>query len=181
MKLAALPTLAATLATACSSDEIDLSGVYSVDSDVASMPCGNDTDVSPRPAFIKFDQVEFFGQTSWKFEDCTDGLGMMCSGNGAGLFGGTSLVNNGLFSGLTTPVANGWTGTEYSASFSGTMCTLDYKTTSATVNIAKLAVDVLDYQDMMMSTNAECTVDLAKQRNSAMPCAAHGHIAGTKL
>jgi hypothetical protein len=177
---AALVALPALAAAACSSD-IDLAGVYSVDTDVASMPCGADTAVSPVPAFIKFDQVEFFGQTSWKFEDCSDGSGTMCSGDGAGLFGGTTLVSDGLFTGLTTPVKNGWTGTEYTSSFSGTMCTLDYKTTSATVNGPKLAVDVLDYKDTITSTNAECTTDVAKQRNSSMPCVAHGHIAGTKL
>ena len=171
----------ALLAVAACSSDIDLGGVYSVDSDVSSEPCGIDMAVTPSPAFIKFEQTEFFGQTSWKFEDCSDGGGTMCSGDGSGLFGGTTLTNDGLFTGLTTPVSNGWTGTEYSSQFSGTMCTLGYTTNSATVSGPKLTVDVLDYKATVMSTNAECTVDVAKQRNSAMPCVAHGHIAGTKL
>jgi hypothetical protein len=173
--------LALLVAVAACSSDIDLAGVYSVDSDVTSMPCGMDVAVTPKPLFIKFIQTEFFGAKSWQFVDCMDGAGTMCSSDGSGLFGTMSGINDGLFDGLTTPTDNGWTGTEYSSSFSGTMCKLGYNDSVATVTGAKLQLDVLVYGDTIMSTNLECTTDLAKMHGTSMPCVAHGHIDATKL
>jgi hypothetical protein len=53
------PLLAALVLLAACSDDVDLTGVYRVDANVASAPCGADQPGMTPPAFIMLQKEEF--------------------------------------------------------------------------------------------------------------------------
>ena len=66
------------LTAACGPDEVDLTGIYRVDADLASMPCGTDTAVATPPIAIKFAKASFFGTEYFTYAQCDDLAGTMC-------------------------------------------------------------------------------------------------------
>jgi hypothetical protein len=157
------------LVAACSGDT-DLSGVYKVEQDVASMPCGTDAPVAMPPAFLKFLENDFLGSKSWDEQTCPDATGTNCTTTGGFLF----------FGGLSEPIDNGWEGQEYSTSFSGTSCTMSYQVTTAMLVGAKLLVEASEYRETSDLPEAQCTTDAAKMKGAAMPCGMHELIDATK-
>ena len=164
--------LAVVLATGCGSDDVDLTGIYRVDTAVESEPCGTDAPQDMPPAFLKLTKDSFFGSDYFSMERCADAAATDCSGGG--LFGDS----------FQEPIDNGWRG-ESSASSSGgssdPTCTLTYTHGEALLVGAKLTVEFNEYGTEVDNTEALCTSDEAQRRNDSMPCVRHEKLEATKL
>ena len=160
--------LIAALLAACGSDAVDLTGVYRVDSDVASMPCGTDAPVMTPPVALKFAKSNFFGTDYFSYSECDDIAGTMC--NGGGLFDNS----------FSEPVDGGWRGVVTSSGGGGTTCTISYAEQTATLSGIQLVIEVKRYSEDVDNTPALCSTDEAQRRNTSMPCAAHERIDATK-
>ena len=159
---------ALVLLAGCSSDT-DLSGVYRVDLDVDSMPCGNDQPAAMSPAYIKFNKVDFFGQTTFSFQTCDDAAGTNC-------------MSGGLFFGFfSEPIDNGWRGEVTTSSGGGTSCALSYQNDTAILTGAKVVVEHNNYGDILTLPDAQCTTDEAGKRGTSMTCKEHERIEATKM
>lgn len=170
MTRSALRVLYCVLALgACDPDEVDLTGVYRVDSDVGSMPCGADQPLPMPPPYLKFESAEIFGAKYFQMLTCSDEAATNCSGGG--LFGDS----------FAEPIDNGWRGSLSSASSSGTMtCTLAFIEQTAIVDGMKIVVETNVYsEDTADTTN--CTAEQADMRGKKMPCSEHEQIDATKL
>ena len=152
---------------ACGSDDVDLTGIYKVDLDVGSSPCGSDAPVMMPPAFLKFHQEDFIGAKYFAFDTCTDAAATMCDGGG-------------LFTGFTEPTDKGWKGLAYGSSFGGS-CLLSFDERIATLDGTKLLIEIHSYveNDATLS-DAQCTTDEAKKRGDKMPCDMHERIEATQ-
>ncbi|HEY5923843.1 MAG TPA: hypothetical protein VIV11_19315 [Kofleriaceae bacterium] len=154
------------LLAACGPDEIDLTGIYRVDADVASMPCGADQPVAMPPPYLKFAKGAFLGAEYFSMLTCSDEAGTNCTGGG--LFGDS----------FAEPIDGGWRGVIYSAS--GTMtCLLAYTEQTAILDGAHMVVDTTTYSEE--DPTAECTAEEAERRNTQMPCTEHEQIDATRL
>jgi hypothetical protein len=151
-------------------DELDLSGMYEVTSDVASSPCGADAPVMGGAPYIKFTRGEFFGTTVYNYEDCMDAAGTDCAGNG------------GIFEALTEPIDNGWLGhlTSSSGTEAGGTCLLGMRETRATLNGNHLVIEEQANEEEIPYVEATCTTDEADRRGTDMPCTDHHRIEATK-
>ena len=149
-------------------DDVDLTGMYEVTSNVASSPCGNDVAVTGGPAFLKFHKDDFLGTSYFAYDECMDALGTTCSSAG------------GLFGGLPEPLADGWRGRASSSSHSGTNCVLSYDETTARLNGSHLVVEHTLYSDAVDLPEAQCTTDEAEKRGTKMGCADHARIEASK-
>lgn len=162
--------LAASLA-ACGPDEVDLTGLYSVSADLASMPCGTDEAVMTPPLAIKFAKSNFFGTDFFTYAECMDLAGTMCTGGGT------------LDEAFSEPIDGGWRGIVTSSSSGGPSsptCTLLYKEQTATMHGTLLIIEATSYSAQVDNTAALCTTDEADKRNTSMPCTAHARIEATK-
>src|SRR5437016_11293256 len=97
--------LVCVLVAACGTDDpIDLTGIYQVTVDVASMPCGTDQPVTMPPAYVKFHKEKLFGVAYFTYDGCNDAAGTDCP-FGTGGPGLTTAV-------FSQAVSNGWKGFE---------------------------------------------------------------------
>ena len=158
---------AVVLLAACGPDEIDLTGIYRVDADVASMPCGGDQPVATPPPYLKFAKGAFLGAEYFSMLTCSDEAGTNCTGGG--LFGDS----------FAEPIDVGWRGVVYSASGS-TTCLLSYSDSTAILDGTKLVVESTTYSEETQ-TASECTAEEAERRNTKMPCSEHEQIDATRL
>ena len=147
---------------------VDLTGMYRVDSDVGSMPCGADQPIVPAPAYLKFAKMSFLGADFFQYDKCPDASGTNCT-SGGGLFGG----------GFSEPIDNGWRDQTTISSFGGS-CTLSYENGTAILTGTKLVIERSTYSDAPALTQAQCTTDEARKRGMTMPCSNHAHIEATK-
>ena len=161
--------LAAVAACSSSSDGVDMTGIYMVTTDIASMPCGADQPVLMPPAYLKFHKDNFFGVTIWNYDECNDAAGTDCPGFGDSFE-------------LQKP--NGWDGEEKYSSNGGsgsTTCSLGYIVSSARLVKGALTLEHTDYHDTVTLPDSQCTTDEAGKRGTTMPCQEHSHIEATKL
>jgi hypothetical protein len=159
---------AVILLAACGPDEVDLTGMYRVDADVGSMPCGTDQPVMMPPPYLKFAKGEFLGAEYFAMLTCSDEAGTNCSGGG--LFGDS----------FPEPIDGGWRGILSSASGTST-CVLAYTDQTAILGLnGKLVVDVATHGEEA-STSTSCTAEEAEKRGKAMPCLEHERIDATRL
>jgi hypothetical protein len=158
--------LVVALAACGGSDDVDLTGIYKVDVDVGSSPCGTDAPVIMAPAFLKFHQDDFLGAKFFAFDSCTDAAATMCD-------------SGGLFTGFTQPTDNGWKGLAYSSSF-GTTCLLGFDERIATLDGMQLVIEIHSYVEEAAISEAQCTTDEAKKRGDKMPCDTHERIEATQ-
>jgi hypothetical protein len=163
VKRAALIALAA-----CGPDEVDLTGVYAVSADLASMPCGIDDAVMSPPVAIKFFKSAAATTDYFTYSECSDLAATMC-------MGGINL--DGAFA---EPIAGGWRGIITISSPTGSSCTLTYREQTATLHGSLLIVEKNTYSAQVDNTAVLCTPDEADQRNTTMPCVAHERIEATK-
>lgn len=157
---------------ACGDDNVDLSGMYQVDTAVGSEPCGADTPTTMPPLFLKLSKEQFFGADYFSMEECMDAAGTDCSGGG--LFGDS----------FSEPIDSGWRGVVTSSSSGGSTdptCTLFYSDSSAVLKGTKLTVEASEHSEDVDNTEALCTTDEAEKRNDAMPCIRHEKIEATSL
>jgi hypothetical protein len=157
----------AALAAGCSDDPIDLTGIYEVQSQVGSSPCGADMPVMMPAAYLKFHKEKFFADY-FAFDECTDAAGTDCESSG------------GVFSGLFEPIDNGWRGVVTSSSGLGGRCVLSYTLDSALLNGSHLVVEHHRYTDQTDRPEAECTTDKAEELGDTMPCEEHELIDAEK-
>ncbi len=157
---------ALALAAACS-DDVDLTGVYRVDADVASSPCGTDQPIMMPPAYLRLAKDELLGNEYFSLQTCSDAAGTDCAGGG--LFG-TSFHE---------PIDGGWRGVMYSASGTTATCDLSYTEHTAVLTSAMLVVDITTYSEQ--TSDVACTVDEAEARGTTMPCSDHERIDATRL
>jgi len=160
--------LVSTLALVACNDDVDLTGIYKVDADLASMPCGTDQAIMNPPVALKFAKADFFGAEYFSYQECTDLAGTMCS-------------PGGLFdAGFSEPIDNGWRGIITSSGGGGTTCTISYTEQTATLHGSLLIIERSNYSEQVDNTTTLCSPDEAQRRNTSMPCSEHGRIEGTK-
>ncbi|MGE0400962.1 MAG: hypothetical protein AB7T06_29905 [Kofleriaceae bacterium] len=162
-------TLAIVVLLAGCDDELDLSGMYEVTSEVESAPCGADAPVTGEP-FIKFTRSELFGTPIYNYERCNDAAGTDCAGSG------------GLFEALTEPIDNGWLGhlTSSSGTETGGTCLLGLRETRATLNGSHLVIEEQTNEEEIPYVEATCNTDEADRRGTDMPCTEHRRIEASK-
>ncbi len=151
----------------CGDDPIDLTGIYQVQSQVGSMPCGADMPVMMPAAYLKFHKENFFADY-FTFDECKDAAATDCTPSG------------GLFSGLFEPIDNGWRGIASSSSGQGGRCVLSYNFDTAILNGSHLVVEHHQYVDDTDRPEAECTTDKAEALGDKMPCEEHELIDAEK-
>jgi hypothetical protein len=161
--------MSALALAACGTDPIDLTGMYQVESDVGSAPCGTDMAVPMAPPYIKFLKQKFFGVDILTYQGCNDAAGTDCMDSGGGLY--------------EIAISNGWKGEETFDSSSGTSCTLGYVDDLATISGKQLTVEHSEYSDTFDTSAMPvmCTTDEAKKRGTSMTCEMHTHIEAMRL
>ena len=157
----------AALVAGCS--DVDLTGIYRVDVDVASKPCGDDVPVTSGYAFVRLIKGELFGTEYFAYDGCNDEAGSDCSSVG------------GLFGGFFEPIEDGWRGRSSFASNSGLNCSLAITETTAILSGDQLVIDGSTHEDRIEISEDKCTPEEAEQRGDAMPCTEHGRIEATRL
>jgi hypothetical protein len=158
--------LIASVASACAED-VDLTGVYVVDSDVMSNPCGADEPEPDAPAYLRFQKGELFGSPYFAYFACVDEAGSDCASIG------------GLFDGFYEPIDDGWQGRTSTASGNAADCALGYSLQTAILGGNQLVVESSSYADRLAV--GSCTPEEAERRGAEMPCLQHERIQATKL
>ena len=153
---------------ACGNDDVDLTGVYVVEADVASAPCGTDAPLMNPPAALKFAKGEFFGAEFFSYQTCTDVAATMCSPMGL------------LDAGFSEPIDGGWRGIVTSSGGGGSTCQISYTEQTAVLHGSLLVIEINNYADTVDNTAELCSPDEADRRNKTMPCAMHQRIKATK-
>jgi len=147
----------------CADAYVDLTGVYRVDAEVASEPCGSDEPVAEPWPFLKFAESTVF--SGFWLQRCSDRATTNCGGD---MF----------LDAYTSPTDAGWIG-ELSDSSSTAPCTLQYSLRSARLDGGHLVVVVEDHSEEVPDT--ECSPREAALRNTLMPCTKHERFDATKL
>jgi hypothetical protein len=151
-------------------DDVDLSGMYEITSEVESMPCGADAPVTGGAPFLKFTKSEFFGTTIFNYERCMDAGGTDCEGS------------SGIFDALTEPIDGGYLGrlTSSSGTEQGGTCLLALRETRATLAGSRLVIEEQANEEEIPYVDATCTTDEAERRGTDMPCTEHYRIEASK-
>lgn len=160
--------IAFALGVGCT-DDVDLTGIYRVDVEVASRPCGVDAPVTTGASYVKLTKSELFGAEFFAYEGCTDAAGLDCSSIG------------GVFGGFYEPIDDGWMGRTSYASNSGLNCSLGITETTAILNGDQLVIDGSTHEDRIEITEDKCTPEEAELRGDAMPCTEHERVEATRL
>jgi hypothetical protein len=157
------------LAIAACNDDVDLTGIYKVDSDVSSMPCGSDAAIADPPVTLKFAKANFFGAEYFSYQTCDDLAATTCSTGGL------------LDAGFSEPIDSGWRGVVTSSGSSGgSLCTISYTEQTAVLHGTRLVVESTRYSEQVDNTTTLCAPEEAERRNTSMPCASHERIEATK-
>jgi hypothetical protein len=164
MRAAALAILAAC------GDPVDLTGVYRVESAVASSPCGDDRAVADPPGYLKFGKGELFGSPFYSYVECADEAATDCAAAG------------GLVEGFFEPRDDGWVGYSSYATGPDADCELRVQEKSATLGDGRLVVEEHVYrEDHVALPPGGCTPAEAEARDDAMPCVEHRRMIATRL
>jgi hypothetical protein len=152
---------------ACGSEEVDLTGVYAVDSAVGSEPCGDDAAIA-YDAFVKFEHTDAFGVEVFVYASCTDEAAATCD------------AKPGAFA---EPIDNGWLGVVTASSGGGGVdCVLGYSEQRATLSGSALVIELSAYVEHVSGLSSdECHPDEAGRRNTAMPCVEHTRVDATRI
>jgi hypothetical protein len=160
------PLTALTALTACGGD-VDLSGVYRVDSSVSSSPCGADVPDPTPPAFLSFSRGDFLGSDFFSYAECTDAAATDCRASG------------GLLEGFFEPRDAGWFGYASFASGPDGSCSLGLDERSATLDGSTLTIESHSYRQD--DVDAPCQPAEAEVRGHDMPCTSHSLIVARRL
>jgi hypothetical protein len=160
--------LLAVAAVAACNDDVDLTGIYKVDSDVTSMPCGADSPRTDAPVALKFAKANFFGAEYFTYQECDDLAATTCS-------------SGGLFdAGFSEPIDSGWRGIVTSSGGGGSLCTISYTEQTAILRATQLVIEIKRYSAQVDNTPSLCSPEEAERRNTSMPCASHERFEATK-
>ena len=152
------------LAACVGEDEYqDLTGVWAIEREVASMPCGLDHEVAASAPYLKLaESVTLAGFTMFR---CSDAAATSCTG--------TEPIDS--FSQHIE--GGGWLGTIYEAGDS-LPCLLTFTQQVAKLRDGKLVVDVTVYSEETTLARY-CTPFEASVRGNLMPCTSHTRIDAT--
>jgi hypothetical protein len=159
--------LALVVLVACGTEEIDLTGVYEVDSAVGSEPCGADAAIA-YDAFVKFERTDVLGVEAFVYAGCTDETAAICDGK---------------FGAFAEPIDGGWLGVVTASAGGGVAdCVLGYTEQRATLSGRTLVIELSFYTERIPGLTAgECHPDEAGRRNTSMPCVEHERVDATRL
>jgi hypothetical protein len=162
--------LLAVVVVACGGGEVDLTGVYRVESAVRSAPCGDDRAVVDPPAYLKFSRGELFGGPFYSYVECADEAATDC------------VVVGGLLEGFFEPRDHGWVGYSSSATGPDADCQLRVQEQEATLGDDVLLVEEhVHREDHVALPPGRCTPAEAEARGDAMPCVSHARTIATRL
>lgn len=158
------------MVAACGVDDVDLTGLYRVDSAIGSAPCGSDATIE-FPPFVKFAKMELFGQPYFGYDGCADATAAECESIG------------GLIGGFFEPIDGGWLGrSSFSSGGGGSECLLGIVRQTAILAGTNLTIESTGREELVIGLSEEqCSPDEAEQRGEAMPCVNHSLVAATKL
>jgi hypothetical protein len=160
----------AALLAACGDDVVDLTGVYRVADAVASAPCGDDRQVVPRPAFLRFSRGDFQGHPFFAYAECMDEAATDCVSAG------------GVLEGLFEPRDHGWGGFSSYATGSDGDCQLRIQDKAATLGDGVLLLEEHVYrEDHVALPPGGCLPTEAEARGAAMPCISHARTIATRI
>lgn len=147
----------------CTDNYVDLTGVYEVDLDVGSSPCGADTPVAQPWPFVKIAESTIL--TGFWMRGCSDAATTVCSGDM-------------VLDSLTEPFETGWAGFMYGTE-AGPPCLLVYKQRIAKLDAGKLTIDITEHRDE--ARPGECSAAYAEALSTSLPCVRHERIEATQL
>ncbi len=150
-------------------NDVDLSGIYRVSSEIASRPCGFDNPVRGGYAYVRLTRGELNGNSYFMYDGCTDEAGTDCASV------------NGLFGGFYVPIVGGWSGNATFADNNGRSCSLGMREQTALLDNDVLVIESHTYQDLVDLPEAECQPAEAEARGDAMPCMEHSKIEANRL
>jgi hypothetical protein len=162
------PLIVVTVLAACD-DEVDLTGIYRVDLDVASSPCGADQPVTQGPAYLSFREQQLYGQPYFTYDECRDSGAADCPDRAE------------LTESFFEPVDGGWLGRASTASGFGGACVLLYWQQRATLSGNQLVIERAYYREQAELAVEACTPQEADDRGVAMPCLEHRRTEATRL
>lgn len=163
-----IAAVAALGALAACNDDVDLTGIYKVEADLQSAPCGTDQPLMNPPVALKFGKGEFFGAEYYSYQECDDLAATMCSSGG--LFDAS----------FSEPIDGGWRGIVTTSGGGGSTCTISYTEQTAILHGTLLIIEINNYSDQVDNTPTLCSTDEADRRNKSMPCSEHHRIEATK-
>jgi hypothetical protein len=153
------------LAACGDGDDVDLAGVYRIDAEAGSLPCGADEPYTPFRLFMKLTwTVPAEGPPYFELVTCDHEDGP-CSP----LLGADRLDD---------PINGGWRGV-VSYGLTAGSCSLNHVDQSAWLSGSSLVLERYWYAEDG-SVDA-CTVEEAAARGTSMPCIEHVRIEATKL
>ncbi|HEY5923844.1 MAG TPA: hypothetical protein VIV11_19320 [Kofleriaceae bacterium] len=148
---------------ACTQDFVDLTGVYRVDENVLSMPCGMDAPVAaPWPYLEIAESTQLAG--FW-LRRCSDRATTNC-------------VGDIVLDALSQPTGEGWLG-EITGTSGTSPCTLVYVVQSARLDGEHLIFVVEEHREEV--PDFECSIYEAQLRSTLMPCTKHERFDATRL
>ncbi|HEX5064176.1 MAG TPA: hypothetical protein VFV99_32600 [Kofleriaceae bacterium] len=145
------------------SDYVDLTGVYRVDAELSSEPCGIDQPVAQPWPYLKFQESTTLSGF-WLLR-CSDRATMNCGGD---MF----------LDAFPQPTDAGWIG-ELSDASNTTPCVLLYSVRSARLDGDHLTVGIEDHSEEV--PDADCSPREAELRSTLMPCTKHERFGATRL
>ncbi|HVK82623.1 MAG TPA: hypothetical protein VM513_00880 [Kofleriaceae bacterium] len=151
------------------SEPVDLSGMYRVDTQVASSPCGDDRQVAVPIAYVRFNRGEFLGAEFYAYDECKDAEGTDC------------LAAGGLFEGFYEQLDDGWLGRTSFASGGAGFCSLSITSNTARLRGQKLTVDSTTHGYDGEVPDGACTNEEAEARGEDMECMRHTRLEATRL
>jgi hypothetical protein len=163
--------LLATLATACGgSDEVDLSGAYSVDAHLTDPEaCENAAPVEDSPGLsLRFTEQDLLGQTYFEWDWCADATGDSCEE-----FSGFSLYGE--------PIDGGWESRITLSSYGTSECTVGMIRSTATLEGDHLLIETRNHIGTFVTDTAGCQPELADERQGELACVQLEVIEATAL
>jgi hypothetical protein len=149
------------LGAGCTDDDIDLSGAYTITSEVDSKPCGADQPVTDGATFLVFKSDDLFGHKFFTFSECMDAEATDCSSTGS------------LFNSLSVPTDNGWNGHITSWSGAGGTCGLSVVEEDATLSGNTLTLDITNHNGEIPLSDSECNEDAPDKHVDELTCEEH--------
>lgn len=148
----------------------DIDGIYQASMHTEDTTgCGPGVPVSGTSIF-RLERVSVFGEAAYKYELCTAPQPSSC-------------LDLGLLSvRFTVPIAHGWTDNTYTATASGSSCTLTHSVSTATQIAAnELRVEFQKFRLQTTLPSGGCTRETAIAQAATLPCVSNELQVATRV